>query len=202
METTMRDLDERLKRYYSERSLNPATLESLVSLCDVAVDDQHKPATTGRFQASYLLYVGAAAACLVFLFVSVGLHERGSLIERTDRTIQEAAMNHTTRLELEHHDSSLPALNLRMVQLPFSLTVPERLDTRLELVGARYCTLAGHLAAHVKFKHRESGEAVSLFVTTLHEDLQAIPQERSQIAGVDVEMWQESGLFFAMASQI
>lgn len=210
----MDDLDQRLQNFYARKSLDKPTSESLVSLCDIAVDTASRPVgkppagvetgaeiTRWWFGSPLWRLAGVAAAGLVLFVFTSEFHDRGSRVERTDRTIREAAMNHAMRLELEHVNRSLTALSESMNRLPFSLSMPERLDGKLELIGSRYCSLSGQLAAHVKFRDLESGQPVSLFITAIQDDFVPMQGQSTQLAGVDVELWQEKGLFYAMASR-
>jgi len=110
-------------------------------------------------------------------------------------------MNHTTRLEPEFTGESLAMLDNSMQQLPFTLSLPSTIDSAYKLVGSRYCSLAGELAAHVKFKHAGSGKPMSLFVTSNGAALEDVQTQQTSLEGIEVELWREGGLFFALAQR-
>jgi len=110
-------------------------------------------------------------------------------------------MNHTTRLEPEFHGDTLAMLDNSMQQLPFSLELPKSIDDAYELIGSRYCSLGGVLAAHVKLRNSRSGRPLSLFVTSNSAELKDIRSQQTTIEGVDVEFWREGGLFYALAQR-
>lgn len=143
----------------------------------------------------------AIAAGVLVMMVSLWMHNTGTETQRMQLTVKEVAMNHTTRLEPEYRGESLASLDNSMQQLPFALVLPKTLTNTYELVGSRYCSLGGALAAHVKFKEKSSGRPMSLFVTANSTELGEIPAQQTTHEGVAVEFWKEGGLFFAMAER-
>ena len=152
----------------------------------------------GGFDASVLRY--AAFAVLV---VTVGLSMRlaGSIDERGDSAIREVAMNHTTRLSFEFEGESVAELDTYMNQLPFELAAPSHLPGNAKVLGSRYCTLSGQLAAHVKLRDASTGRPLSLFVTSSASELHRLRGESGHIDGVEVKLFSEGGLFYALAQQ-
>ena len=140
----------------------------------------------------------ATAASLMALAVT-GVHVAGSVGERTAGTVREAAMNHRTRLAPEFPERDLAALDAAMTELPFELRRPERLGADWRLIGGRYCSIAGRLAAHVQLVAPDGGGTLSLFVTRESDRLARLDGERHDVDEVSVELWEEQGLFFAMA---
>lgn len=202
----MTDLEQRLREHYGQQTPSPelmatarAPLAAGVPDTTISLWQRLHSALTGT---SRRRGVGVVVVCLLVLASTATFYQHGSINERTQRTVREVAMNHTTRLELEHQDYTIAALNERMDQLSFALTMPDKLQADYQPIGSRYCSLAGHLAAHVKLKHVDTGEAISLFVAPLEEELQALKTETAMVSGIDVELWQEGGLFFAKASRI
>jgi len=145
--------------------------------------------------------VGLLGIAVVLYHTGYQSGERlGSHAELGTRTLREVAMNHLARLDPDFQGESLAALDERMDRLPFSLSAPERLGSAVRVEGSRYCSLAGHLAAHVTLHDTDSGRPISLFVTALAPDVQRLDGLHEDVAGLDVELWQEEGLFYAMAS--
>ena len=110
-------------------------------------------------------------------------------------------MNHTTRLEPEFRGSSLAMLDNLMHQLPFTLVLPKSIAGEYELIGSRYCSLSGVLAAHVRLHDKNSGKPMSLFVASNAAELEEIRPQQTILEGVEVDFWREGGLFYALAQR-
>ncbi|MFT6877232.1 MAG: peptide methionine sulfoxide reductase MsrA [Granulosicoccus sp.] len=191
----MTEIDDRLRHYYRSLQLNEAGLQ------DIAQYDNGRARASGVFASWRLGGVTWVAAAVLLLSVSVGIHEYGTHSERTYRTLNEAAMNHSTRLQMEFEASTIVEIDQHMLQLPFKVKLPTEFNKQYSVLGARYCTISGELAAHVKFIDHETDKQVSLFMTRSVDDLQKINATREQVNGVNVSLWNESGLFYAMASR-
>ena len=151
----------------------------------------------GEYRGAFRLALGAVCVAVV----AIAMHGRGSLVERTERTLREVAMNHATRLTFEFEGESIAALDRDMRQLPFALEAPARLGEDLQVLGSRYCSLGGRLAAHVKLLDGGGGTPVSLFVTAAADELEGLDGGGGEVDGVGVSLWREGGLFYAMAEQ-
>ncbi len=201
----MTDLDDRLKKHYNEIRLPDASIDELLNTHSNAATlvRGSKPensllATLVSFKWQRMQW--AAALCLLVVSGLV-MYSAATHSERTERTFREVAMNHATRLDLEFLEDSAPSIDQQMAKLPFSLVLPERLGDNYELLGSRYCSLAGNLAAHVKMRDKNSGKSASLFVTSLTDELKPVNNASSDLNGLDVELFQEGGLFYAFAHQ-
>lgn len=191
----MTEIDDRLRDHYRALQLNAEDMQAITQ------SDKRQARFAGVFSAWNSVGFLWLAASLLFLSVSVGIHNYGTHTERTIRTVNEAAMNHSTRLQLEFEGDSIVEINQRMSQLPFNVELPSEFNTQYSVVGARYCTINGELAAHVKFIDRDTDKQISLFMTRAVDDLQKINATSEQVDGVNVSLWNESGLFYAMASR-
>lgn len=182
-------LDDRLRTHYAGAALDRRTRSTLLAAT--------RAAARSRRPVLRLAFGTALVASLAL--ASVVLHLAGSVGERTERTVREAAMNHNARLTLEFAAADLDALSDTMARLPFELRRPERLGGEWTTVGGRYCSIAGHLAAHVRLVAADGSETLSLFVTRGADDLEALEGRHRGIDGVDVELFEERGLFYALA---
>jgi hypothetical protein len=142
-----------------------------------------------------------AVAALLLLSITVGTHQYGTNSERTLRTLNEAAMNHSTRLQLEFKASSIGGVDQQMSQLQFKIAFPSEFTVQFEVVGARYCTINGELAAHVMFLDKDTNKQMSLFIAPSGEKLRTVDATHEKIKGVNVKLWAKTGLFYAMASR-
>lgn len=147
------------------------------------------------------LMLRCAVLSAVIVGVGVSMHMAGSMDERGERAMREVAMNHATRLSFEFEGGSLAALDTSMNQLPFVLSVPSRLPGDVEVLGSRYCSLSGQLAAHMKLREGKTGQTLSLFVTNSATTLNQLNGISGYVDGVEVELFYEGGLFYALARQ-
>ena len=153
---------------------------------------------SNRSGASMLRYAAIGA---VIVAVGLSMRSAGTIEERGDQAMREVAMNHVTRLSFEFEGDSLASLDSNMNQLPFELSEPSRLPANTEVLGSRYCSLSGQLAAHVKLRENDTGRPLSLFVTRSGEALNRLNGENRYVDGVEVELFYEGGLFYALARQ-
>lgn len=211
----MNEQDQRVRDYYKDISLPQDRLELLLKIEPTVhsnVEHDGPEPIANKFalhnerlsffnpihwQCRRWLPAGLAAAFV--LAASLWMHDSSTDLERIQRTVREVAMNHTTRLEPEYHGETLALLDNSMQQLPFSLVLPKSIDDAYELIGSRYCSLGGVLAAHVRLKSSGSGRPVSLFVTNNSVELKDIRSQQTTLEGIDVEFWREGGLFYALA---
>ncbi|MFK8078485.1 MAG: hypothetical protein AB8B84_18040 [Granulosicoccus sp.] len=191
----MTELDDRLRDHYRGIELDEHSINTIVASA--------KKSSLHRLNGYSLPFKGFmwAAAAVLVLSLSVGIHEYGTSTERTVRTLNEAAMNHSTRFNLEFESENIAEIDESMSQLQFALALPSEFGEKFSVVGARYCTINGELAAHVKLLDKTTDMQVSLFMTRSVENLQNIKDTRDRIDGVNVKLWNESGLFYALASR-
>ncbi|MCF6323289.1 MAG: hypothetical protein L3J89_03030 [Gammaproteobacteria bacterium] len=55
-----------------------------------------------------------------------------------------------------------------------------------EILGGRYCSLNGHIAAQVRLKNSD-GKIFTLYQTSSHETFDALTEHVQQAKGIDVE---------------
>ena len=184
----MKDLDEQVYKYYWDKSMDAESVEELL-------DIRQTP-------SQYWLQISTALAAGVALFVAVLWQQQLAQTDLRDLTIREAAMNHSSKFQLDVETSELDLLTAKMEKLDFPIALPEQLKNRLSLVGGRYCTINGHLAAHLKFEDREHGTQLSLFMTPATNTLSSLHGQIARIAdlAVSVSLAEENGLFYVLAS--
>ena len=220
----MTELDDRLREHFADMALSPEALARIHAwpppesvpprrrATDRAADGARPerlswlrlPARSIPGQRVPGRLAPGSRLALAFTLVAVlavGMHVDGSLGERSERTLTEIAVNHATRLTFEFEEPSLAELDEKMQLLPFEMAAPARMPSDVEVLGSRYCTLAGNLAAHVKVRDRVTGRPVSLFVTSVSPELERLDGDVGRIDGVEVRLFREGGLFYAMARQ-
>lgn len=146
--------------------------------------------------------IGLALAASFVLMSAVALvHQNILTTERTDVVLREAALNHYSKLQMDAEGQSLVELQNKLQELPFDIKLPEsEFFQQLALVGGRYCTISGNLAAHIKLSNPETSEQYSLFLTPAADVVQTLESPEVEIFGVDVRLWQENDLVYAFAT--
>lgn len=181
----MDTLDKHIRNHYESTALEADQLQRIL--------------TSGTKRHTSFRPISAAIAASILVLASLTVHHQTSIGERTDRTLREAAMNHSTRLDVEFTSNEIASLNQQMTLLPFTISLPDSIKSTFTVVGTRYCTINGKLAAHIKLLEPSSNTTVSLFMTNNDEDLEQLDNKQRTLDGLDVKLWRERGLFFAMA---
>ncbi|MEM7259581.1 MAG: hypothetical protein AAF404_19580 [Pseudomonadota bacterium] len=182
----MDPLDRKLSDYYQQRTLNSARLESIL-------------AESQRHQQRRKLPLYAAAAGILMMLVGV-LHQHALSNQQVDYAMREAALNHLNKLKLDAEAGSIADLQNGLEELPFEMVLPEgKIYEELALIGGRYCTIGGNLAAHLKFAHPKSGELLSLFMTPRARTTESLVSDPAHVEGIEVTLWQENDVVYAMA---
>ena len=186
----MRELDSLIKAHYRRQRLTEDRVEAIL--------ERAKPGRAS--ERVWYLRVAALAAVLVAGFVFTHLH----LIERdlTTRVLAEIAMNHNKRLAVEVAAADYDELQAAMDRLDFPIRPPAELRADYELIGGRYCSIHGKLAAQVKLRARDTGRLLTLYVTGLTPELANISRQDTVHDDVRIKMWSEGGVFFGLADGI
>ncbi len=195
-------LETQLKGYYAEKNLSDESLARLTSLAEHTLPPP--TALPRRISSPRTLAIAAT-----FLLVAAGVFQLGRWVEQVGdvspdealvRLIAgEVAHHHNKRLAVEFERNEYEKLSNEMSKLDFALVASERLDgSQLRLLGARYCSIQGQLAAQVKLLDTRD-RTFTLFQTRSFRRIAELTDATLEVDGVEVEMWNEGGLFFAIA---
>jgi len=196
----MVDIDRSVKTYYEQNQLSEEQLQKLAAMQDKATTAQQKVSTAQQHvpPKQWLRRSALAVASImvaVLLFIVSGQNDVGI----AERVAQEVAMNHNKALAVEYQTDSYDVLSQRMNKLDFKLRAPTAaFNEGLALIGGRYCSIQGELAAQIKMVD-ETGRVYTLYQTRSNEMLQVINADRIQSAQVNIRLWREQGLLFALA---
>lgn len=223
MKQIMKPMDEALKTHYAEKTLSEDQLDRLMamqaeleSLPDEAEPQMSKAAsvTTSPFvkirsklvellpDFGHNRYAFYAATCVLLtgLILSLSLFNQTSL---TERVIDEIAYNHRQEMPVEVAANTMPAIGQYLDRLSFSLISPRALtDNGWQILGGRYCSINGKLAAQLKVKNIAEDKVYTLYQASAEGDLvqTGISMKSGMVDGVDVSIWQEQGLLLGLAS--
>jgi len=143
----------------------------------------------------------ALTASVLLMSMFVLAQQKILASQRTNMVLKEAALNHTSKLQMDSEAVSLVQLQKELHDLPFEIKLPESGPySQLALVGGRYCTINGNLAAHLKLADPQTREQHSLFLTPSATNLKAMEHQGVEISGVQVKLWQEQDVVYAFAT--
>lgn len=200
-----------LRRHYGKKKLEDARLSQLLAMADVV--EEPTPSSTdsepaedlrpsgGVGQRVWMAVLASAAlvALLVVPWMRSSWQSQVSTEQLASRVAEEIAMNHSKGLDVEYATGDLAELRRHMHKLDFALVDSQRLrEQGLTLVGGRYCSIQGRLAAQLSLQTAD-GDAVTLYQTALIDDLAGLPEHPEGTRGLRIELWNEEGVFFGLA---
>ncbi|MAE97351.1 MAG: hypothetical protein CL910_22100 [Deltaproteobacteria bacterium] len=147
-------------------------------------------------------WVGAAAAALIllpFLFFELRGSEPHDPAALAGSIRHEIVLNHRKNLAVEFDAEDYLGLREQMDRLDFALLRPQRFGGgELQLLGGRYCSLQGRMAAQLKLEDEE-GRVLTLYQTGFGEVFEGLPEEQRELDGIPIRIWREGDLLFGLA---
>jgi hypothetical protein len=139
----MNNLKDELKNYYQSKSVSDEQFASL----------QARPSLAKRL----FPVLGALTACLVLILMVQGeSFEHKVMHEIVDNHLKGEASTITT--------SHLDQIQLHLADLDFKLVSSQMLPAKnWEIVGAKYCSIQGSIAAQIKIKNKTTGKLFTLY---------------------------------------
>lgn len=184
----MAKIDASVKSYYENQKLDADQLERLISY------EQLPEPPAQKFSWAVFSTIAASLALTITLILSGILQT-----PLAESIAKEIAMNHNKQMAVEFNGADFAALGPQMAQLDFQLTRPkDLLPAGLELLGSRYCSIQGQIAAQVKLKDKQ-GKIYTLYQTQLSDDLEAVQQKQLESQGVQIELWREGNSVYGFA---
>lgn len=182
----MKKLEDNLKNYYLAKSLPKEKVDLLLSNSKL----KRTSMSFGKVTIAAILILG-----LVFTFYS---YQNNSL---EMRIIKEVAMNHNKQLAVEFAANDLSSLQSQLDKLDFSIILAQSLiSDSYRLVGGRYCSIQGNLAAQLKVENTKKNRIETLYITNLSSDLIKIRSTDMSYNGANIKVWKNGGLLYAIAS--
>ena len=113
----------------------------------------------------------------------------------------EIAKNHSAQLPMEIRSSDYGEVAAALDQIQFPLMPPdEEFRQRYTLDGGRYCSIRTQRAAQLRVRKTATGQMHTLYITSLTEELRALPETIQTIDGIQVRLWTGGDSFFGLAS--
>lgn len=199
-------LDHGVKRYYKQQTLSSEVLSRLEMMGNNTDAATTQSPVVNTPNHSFLSIKRMALAASIFLSLMMGLQFGGlywgDQRDILSRVAQEVALNHHKQLASDYVSSSYSQLAVDMDKLDFTLQAPNVLQALgYQLVGARYCSIQGNIAAQLRLKNVQ-GQSMTLYVTQLSESLKVLQNKSQQYDALTIQNWYEGELFFSLASAI
>jgi hypothetical protein len=180
-------------------SLSEDQLSKLESLTE-----QNKPVTKQRVSIYSFAMIGAVATFMLVFFLTPYLQNQSGIQEKI---AMEVVANHIKLKPLEIETSSIEGIRSYFKKLDF-VPVNSQLVSQLglELIGGRYCSLQGNIAAQLRVRKPGNNSVQTLYQTEYRKDVfENMPtlEEGDKpvdiyVKGVKVTIWVEKGLLFAL----
>lgn len=185
----MKEIDQHIKAYYTDKSLSPKQLEAI---------EQSNQVSPKRVVPRFISYVAAMLLlilCAYFLMMAP--------IRKQDKMVyafsEEVAFNHEKQLASDIVESNITALNAQMDKLDFELGLPQNIQTNYQLLGGRYCSVNSRIAAQLKVKDN-TGSIGTLYVLKKIESFDI--QEVVLFKKTKVDIWDDGKLLFVFANDM
>lgn len=204
----IKTLNDHLVTYYERKQLSPRTLASLKANIEEKDDERTR---RNRFRlplpplrrfffspgvlvfASVLFFIGYIAWMVTY---SPG--RGGAPFDLSRAIAREIAMNHQKQFDVEFIAKTIPQLGQQMGKLEFSLIIPSRLSEAFNIIGARYCSIQGAIAAQIQLTDT-AGHYYTLYQTRLEAPLTGIQDEAFEFEGLRLKLWHENRVFLGIA---
>lgn len=216
--SNIKNMDAALKEYYASKSLSKNQLDELLSiqfeyeasnylnLNDTFHNSYNDKANwLHRFIPNTRTYKTAFFAT-AFLFLA-SLVTLFSLLDHepiSQRIMNEIVYNHNQDMPIEIASSSLTDISKYLNKLSFSIVLPNALsEPNWQLLGGRYCSINGKLAAQLKVKNLKDNSVSTFFQAAINKDLGKNKKQvmNDTIDGVGVSIWHEHGLLLGLAKE-
>lgn len=206
-------LSEHLRRYYEEKQPSEKQMDRLLAMANSpssrkTTSNSYFTNSASRFKwlrrgsqgpmrPAYL--ISLLALSFIFSTLMVLNTNFGDV---SQRVAQEISLNHNKQLMLEFPADSYLALRKQMSKLDFILRPSTRItSSQYQLLGGRYCSIQGHLAAQLKLED-DRGDIHTLYQTLRTGELTKLTDGSLQMNGLNISLWYEAGLLYGMASPV
>ncbi len=189
-EVPMSDFDHGVRKYYQATRLSEEGVRTILA---------SSVGRGRRRRVRHLRLTGAAAVLVIGLFgLSRHIEDRAV----AEGILAEVSMNHRKRLAVEVASDQFQVVQDGLDRLDFPIhPATQGASGDYLLLGGRYCSIRGELAAQLKVRDPASEAVLTLYVTPLTEVLARLTPLESEREGVWIRLWDEDGRFFALAGE-
>jgi len=184
-------IDEQIRDYYTSQRPSPQTVARVKQMI-----------RAGAPVHSRRLWIGIAAAVVIAVTTVIwtAAHRVLPLPQQVALTVaRQAAAGHNKKQELEFRVRRPDELQNKMKSLDFTPVEPAMMTSmNMHIVGARYTTLAGAIAAQIRYVD-DHGVPCTLYEVRPAGQLATVASSEQQVDGVRVNLWREKGLLMVLA---
>ncbi|WP_067520673.1 hypothetical protein [Endozoicomonas ascidiicola] len=198
-------LPQALKDHFSNHELSEDQLQILLTRQSSI---KTVPMTIGlreKFSALLRLFKRPSvllAPVLVLMVTVIIIAPVMILNDLTEQVVNEVAYNHNKQMAMEVQSSQLDQVAGYLSQLGFPLIGSKYLPSnQWELLGGRYCSIQGKLAAQLKLRNRQNNRIYTFYQSLLPEPMASLKRYESYVDGIRVSLWQENNLLLGLAGQ-
>jgi len=181
----MPDLDRLVGEYYREARLVDERAEAILA----GAPSRATPARVWRLRLAAL-----AASVLALAWIGYSVSSERDLAERV---FAEIAMNHKKGLAAEVASDDFAAVGRALDRLDFDIAEPGGPAAGLSLLGGRYCSIQGRLAAQLKLDAPDGMR--TLYVAELTPQREAVVGDSVVHDSVQIKVWRDGDIFFGLA---
>jgi len=185
------------KEHYQQQQLSKEQLEQLMALQKADTDNNAIKNIIRKSRPYYALAASVIVAVFSFLFFNNNHNELA------DKVAREIAYNHSKRMELEVTSSELGSVKEQLSELDFNLIESDKTkNEKWQLLGGRYCSIQGKLAAQLRVKQDMSPAYHTYYQAIIPEGFELKDNSYSTwVDGVHVELWVEDGVLLGLAGE-
>lgn len=170
-----------------------------------ALQKDHVRALNRNKKQSGIQFAIAALAVSLLLFLGYQTYRKTERSPGLPDIASSLAYHHNKEMDMEFYKSDFEKLNQEFDKLSFRLIKPERLrSSEWKLVGGRYCSLAGRLAAQLSLKNKKTGKRYTLYEIPFPGHLGQKQMKKTFETyhnGAYVKVWKEKGLLLGLAGR-
>jgi hypothetical protein len=171
-------LKKRLQEHYIEYELNHFQIERLT-----------------KYKKRQLIpyFVVPSFVCLLIMFYF--FYEQNTF---SHKIMEEVVYNHNKGFNSEILSYNFNTIQKKLNKLDFTLVQTKKLKKGYwRVIGARYCSIQGKIAAQIKIQQSSSGDIYTLYQAKIKSRFKL--ENQSDINGVHVRLWEEKGVLIALA---
>jgi hypothetical protein len=181
----MAELDAKLKKYYRDQALPAERVDAIIR--------------SGRGGVAGWARWRWAWVATVVLLVGGGWYQTGN-VSGVDAVLAEIVANHHKGVRPDIVSARYDVVQGQLPRLSFSiLSSKAAFLHNYTLVGGRYCSLQGELAAQLRVADRVDGDTLTVYVCKLAAALEGMAPLEKSYEGVDIRLWEDGDRLFALA---
>ena len=190
-----RKIDDQIRDYFAAQRPSPDAMERLKLTIRAGA-----PVPQPR-----RMWIGAAAIIVVAVLSLVwtaGRRVAPSPQQFAVALAHQAALGHNEKQEMEFRVRDYAALQRQMKSLDFTPVEPVMMkEMNMRVVGARYTTIGGEMAAQIFYVDRK-GVSCTLYEVRPVNQLARVPAGEQEVDGLQVAIWREKGLVMVLAEPL